>query len=492
MSPALRRWVERVTPARAEIALAGAVVLVGLIGALSTLGRGAWLDEFWTLASSPPGMSGAEFLDVMSREVHPILHYGMAYVAQAAGVTDLAALRAMNLLGVPVALAAIWFARRQGAVTTTQACLVAALYASSALFLDYFAELRAYFLIHSFSVAATLLWVAMARDVEAGRRTGLGVLIAWGLSLAVLVNLHYFATLLGGVMTAALLLAMQLRKRGLRDLIALAAVSAAAASPAVLMALVHASHSDEGIVSWVQTGRIDGAFVILDLVWTALAHNIVAAGCAVPAVLVAVERRALWRDHQPEILLTGVLVVFFGILFVLNVARPIIVDRYLIASSGPALVVVAMLAGGASAPRWAAAAACLFALLTQARNLYAGTYEKEGWRESASLVADLAAACPTTRVYLAPILDLEPSSMLVTVKRFGLRYYADELGFPAEEAGPGDVIVTDGVCPAVVWTEHMLHLGTTRASELLDAAELEWSGAAELIPSGTGAVMLVR
>lgn len=490
--PAIRRGLERATPARVEITLAALVVLVGVLGALTTLGRGAWLDEFWTLASSPPGMSPSEFFAVMAKDVHPILHYAIAYVAQAVGITSLEGLRALNLVGVPAALGAIWLVRRNGAISTPQACLVAALYASSAMFLDYFAELRAYFLVHSFSVAASVLWAGMARDVVAQRAPRLGVLAAWGFALSILVNLHYFALLLGGIMTAVLLLMLLVRRR-MRDLVVLAAVSAAAASPAIGMALVHAAGADEGIVSWVQTGRIDGAFVILDIVWSGLAHNIVAAGCAVAAVLIAIDRRASWRDYEVEIALVAAIAGYFGLLFVVNVGRPIIVDRYLTASAGPVVVATALLAGGAGALRWGPAAACLFALLTQARNLYDGSYEREGWRDSAALVKQLADACPTSRVYMAPILDLDPETMLVTVKRFGLRYYAERYGIAAEEIRPGDVVVSEGDCPAIVWTEHITDLGTTRAGALLDRAQLRWSGSAELVPVGRyGVVMLVR
>jgi hypothetical protein len=462
------------------------VLVVGLVGALSTLGRGAWLDEFWTLASSTPGMTLGEFLDVMSRDVHPILHYGLAWAAQALGLTDLASLRALNILGVPAALGALWFAHRRAAVTTPQTCVIAALYASSAMFLDYFAELRAYFLVHSFSIAVTLLWRVMARG-PADQRPGIGVLVAWGLALAVFVNLHYFATLLGGLLTAALML-----ERRLRGVVVLALVSAAAAAPAVAMALVHAGHADAGIVGWVQTGRIDGAFVILDVVWEALAHNVVAAGCAIVVVLFAIDRRDDWRDYEDEIALIAALVVYFGLLLVMNAARPMIIDRYLIAVTGPVVVATGLLAARASAPRSAAAAACLFALLTQARNLYSGTYEHEGWRESAKYVADLADACPTTKVYIAPILDVAPDSMLATVRRFGLRFYAERYGLNAEEVRPGDALASNGACPTVVWTEHMLQLGTTRASDLLEAAKLQWSGSAELIGVGSGAVIIIR
>src|SRR4051812_34401034 len=81
-----------------DYSLAALVGSFGIAIALMTVERGVWLDEFITIAWTTPGTSPREFLRLMiTRDLHPILHYGMVYLLQAAGVTDIALLRSINL-----------------------------------------------------------------------------------------------------------------------------------------------------------------------------------------------------------------------------------------------------------------------------------------------------------------------------------------------------------------------------------------------------------
>jgi hypothetical protein len=79
--------------------LAGLVGLFGISIALMTLRRGVWTDVFITIAWTTPDTSLREFLHLMvTRDLHPVLHYGAVYLLQTAGVTDIALLRSTHPL----------------------------------------------------------------------------------------------------------------------------------------------------------------------------------------------------------------------------------------------------------------------------------------------------------------------------------------------------------------------------------------------------------
>jgi len=110
------------TTQRVQSALSILILLSGLVIALSTLSRGVWIDEFHTHVSAARGVSPTEFLTTMSKDQQPLLHYGLIYLAQAAGITEFPALRSLNILGVLLVLAAAWWGARRRAVTPTQIC----------------------------------------------------------------------------------------------------------------------------------------------------------------------------------------------------------------------------------------------------------------------------------------------------------------------------------------------------------------------------------
>src|SRR5262245_23803116 len=96
-----------------DCSLAALVGFSGIAIALMTVERGVWIDEFIKIAWTTPDTSLREFLHLMiARDLHPILHYGMVYLLQAAGVTDVALLRSLNLLGLPLVIFAIAYGFR--------------------------------------------------------------------------------------------------------------------------------------------------------------------------------------------------------------------------------------------------------------------------------------------------------------------------------------------------------------------------------------------
>jgi hypothetical protein len=217
------------------------------------------------------------------------LHYGLIQIAQWCGVSDIWGLRALNLLGVPLMLGALWFAHKRGAVNLGQACALVAIYSASPLFLDTVAEIRGYFLLFSAAIATALMTQVLAGQARRGESWDARALAGWGACLIILVNLHYFALLLGGLLTLGLM-AMALKSgRRFNTFIPFALVSAGAAAPALLLFAAQLSDWNMGIVNWVLTGRVDAVFVMLDHVFAAGARNLPAFGCAIALLLLARE-----------------------------------------------------------------------------------------------------------------------------------------------------------------------------------------------------------
>ena len=172
-------------------------IFVGLFGiaiALTTLERGPWLDEFLTIAWTT-NTSPREFLYLVTIvEYQPILHFGLIFLAQHAGITDVALLRALNILGLPLVLLALRYARRQRAINVPQALVLWVLYTSSPIFFEYFAELRSYFLLYSASIALSIIWYVLMKHIEENRYLSWFMIATWAAYLMIFANLHYFGT----------------------------------------------------------------------------------------------------------------------------------------------------------------------------------------------------------------------------------------------------------------------------------------------------------
>ncbi|MES1156684.1 MAG: hypothetical protein ABUL73_02790 [Alphaproteobacteria bacterium] len=475
---------------KTEGVLAAATLALGLGIGFALLGRGAWLDEFWTLVTTQPDQSWARFWSLMAHEVHPPLHYILVEAARKIGVSDIAALRALNLLGVPLVFIALGYALRRKALDGGQACALLAIYASSPMFLDTLADLRAYFLLYSAGIAVAVLARVLMRAAARSEPWDWPTLALWFLSLFVFVNLHYYAVLMGGLLTTALILV----RRG-RGILAFAAVSALAATPAVILFAVQRS-SGTDLTSWIQTGRIDAILLMLDQTWAAGAGNVVAFGLAVTMLLIGLQRRALQEEQRDSLVLLAALAVFFAFLAVVNFVRPIVIDRYLIAGGGCALTALVLLAVAPQSPRWSVVAICTFALLSQVRAVHTGDFERtyavhvrRGWIESAEAVRTMVAACPSARVFIDPSIYAGPHDMFTEARRFGMNYYAARFGFQPQEIAAGEKAPDPGACPNIVWFEHVL-APPQRAADMVAGAKLEFTGQVEMVRAGSGVVLI--
>jgi len=252
---------------------------------------------------------------MITRDLHPILHYGMVYLLQAAGVTDIALLRSINLLGLPLVIFAVAYGFRLKLINLSQALIVWVLFASSPIFFEYFAELRSYFLLYAASIATSILWYVLMRQIDAGQNVSATTISIWGACLAIFVNLHYFATILGGMLTAVLL--MRLAIRGLwSKLLVIAVVSLVAAAPALVLGALQEVSTPKGLMSWIKTSPIESIKMSVRMVEGAAARNLAAVACAVVTCLFILEDWRKWVELRTPVILLGV------IAFVSRRARP--------------------------------------------------------------------------------------------------------------------------------------------------------------------------
>lgn len=472
--------------------LALLVFAFGFAIALRNLSNGPWMDEFNTLVTTLRGHSPAVFFEHVVRGQHPLLYEGVVYLVQAMGVTDIAGLRLINLLGLPLVFGAVWLSLRRGALTGAQAAAVIALYGSSGNLLYYFASIRPYFLMFSASIAAVLVWRMMLRAEP--RRAPLAL---WGGALAVLVNVHYFGTIFGGLLTLALLIDRLARKR-MREALEIAAVSLLAAAPALILGVLQYSYTSGGGVLYYYPAGVGYALTSFrDASWAAVAGNYVAVVCAILALIMAFRHKALLRDYPDVLALAGVGIAFFLLLLALQQIKPMIYDRYLIAAAGALLVGAAVLGAGPAAPRYAPWAILAFALVVQA-NVFAARQSAFNWSPSAEMIARMVKNCPSAKVYGVPYARVNNGAIWTTplnpteseARSYGYRYYARQLGFTVTaDLAPGDVIAAPGVCPALVWIEHFWPPEET-ADELLAKLKLTAPADAYFGQVGSGVLLI--
>ncbi len=429
---------------RANLCLSMLAVALGIGVALSTLTWGPWNDEFWTLAATAKGITVHEFLGNMSRDQHPIFHYGLIYLAQTIGISSIPVLRSLNVLGLVVVAAVLAYAHRQKTINATQIMLIATIYASSPLSFSYFSELRAYFLLYSASISVSILWLMLSQRVGEGRPVPASMIAAWGTCLALFVNLHYFATIFGGILTLALLATLAWRRLWRLSLI-LAVVSFAAALPALALGAVQSTSSLSGQMGWITTTFRQAIDFVVIVVEKSTAFNVPVIACAIIAAVLPIEDRALRRQRRNILTLLVLAALFFTLMVGLNALMPLIWDRYLLAAAGAVTVAVALLGGGAGSPKWIPAAAAIVAMAWQ---IYATTwldYTGRGFTPTAAAIAQATAECPPTKVFV-----LVPSEEART-HRIAFQYYGEKYKFPYTEITSTQPVAAGGACPSLVW-----------------------------------------
>src|SRR5262249_46790492 len=107
----------------------------------------------------------------------------------------------------------------------------------------------------------------------ANRHLSWSMIATWGACLLIFTNLHYFGTMLGGMLTASLLIKLALRRLWSQALV-IAGISLAAAAPALVLGAFEAYSTPRGLMSWIRTTPIISVRFSLGMVRHAAANNL--------------------------------------------------------------------------------------------------------------------------------------------------------------------------------------------------------------------------
>ncbi|MBM4269191.1 MAG: hypothetical protein FJ144_21715 [Deltaproteobacteria bacterium] len=285
-------------------------------------------------------------------------------------------IRAPSAFGV-IATVPFLFALGRGTIGTRAALASAFLFATHPLVVRYGQEARSYGLL---LLAVTVATLALVRAVEGGRTRDW---IAWSVSLAAAVYLHFFAAFV------ALAHALAVLSRGRSGVPWRPALTAGAATILLVLPLVAflLAHEDNS-ASWVPLLSSDEILDFL-LQFSGSAGGFGLAAAAIAWALGAIALAA----HAPRWI--AVLLVSWAFLpavltALISLREPFFVPRYLLVS----LPALAMLAGAsvASLPRALGGTLLVCLLVANGRGLdrWWNHTVKDNWRESVAWIADAA------------------------------------------------------------------------------------------------------
>jgi hypothetical protein len=455
------RWLAALDVAAGVLAIAASLAV-----ALSYLNIEPWLDEFWTLALVRPGTSAGELLARLSHDAHPFLYFGLVWAGQGLGLEGAAQLRALNLLFLPLVALPAFGAARSGDLSWRAALLILVLATASRIFTGYLSELRPYGLTYGASLGFAILWAAQLRRVLAGEEVPLWMRLSWFGLLGILANLQYFGCLIGAILTGLMMAALAVRRDGARAL-RLGLGSLVVAAPAVALAYRQSQGSIAGDMAWITSTPGEAVWsVVRVLVFSGLG-NLAVALAVLAAGFQLVRSREAWRSAAPALGLILGAGLFLALVLAINLVKPWVQDRYLIAAAGPLTVAAALLATGPAARRAAPILAAVVLVLASALSLWSvgkaysdRRFDRDGWRPGAAAAQAAVRACATTRLYIAPAFLAQPvgaeyGQLFEAAKRYGYAYHLRRRGLTAVELAPGGAVTPVGACPAVIWLEHV-------------------------------------
>ena len=353
---------------------------------------------------------------------------------------------------------------------------------SSPVVIEYFTEFRSYFpqMCLLFVVASASLVIGEIDEDLEWRRHGPFVAMVVP-SFVVALNVHYFATLLVGVLASCLFVwCLVGRKR--RWAFTVLATLVIGCIPLLAFLRVHASFlSKESSSYWVSGSVIDALLFIVRAALAAMESNPVALVVAIAAMLMwlALVFQA-WRLPASEtvfsadfarqleltpqrrravLLLVVALTIFSVALLVAHARRPVVFPRYLLTFQVVVMALVAAVAAEALASRRVLLVLLVLVAAGIAVHQSAKRQAERRWEATAQTVSKLIAACPSSPVYAARLPGQWQSVNGAEVAAYGYRWLGRRYGFdvtylPLKGAGE-PLPISSGACPSLLWVEHV-------------------------------------
>lgn len=460
------------------------VLLSGAMLARIAATRGPWLDEFWSLWAITPSAASIPLIERWLSDVHPIVWPALAWGLGDVAGNELPA-RRIAVNGIAWLLwmagsAVLWRARPANAPFLF--AFAVAVIGTPMIALS-FADFRPYF-VHVCAFALLLAaWAHLqqdARDYAPGQDRAVLAVAAPAMLLSL--TLHYVGALIASV-TVALFLVILWRQQRRGWALRLGATAGLGWVFMLVSAAVQSSRWRSYLdVRWIDTTPGEAALLGV--------HVVTSAFYLTPAFALALlagwrlnlgPSPALRRVALPAL---GAVLVSGALLFLLNLASPVLIARYLLLWVPLLCVAVAAVAAPVLDRRWTPP--LLLGLL-----LYSGgtavrqSPGLESWREGTREIAARAGACPGTRVYWLSAWRFSPAHDSRAARRerqayvLGYGWQAARHGFVAEPLPEDGVIDLRGArCPTLVWVEHFPTPRFASAEAMLAAARIRLVGLA--------------
>lgn len=449
------------------------VVLVALaVMVWSARSQGVWIDEIWSLWMSERGVPFATaFRERWMHDLHPPLFHASNWLAAYGVGPEIFQRRLLNFGPLLYLAAVVLFLWRRSPQARGFLLVLAAVLMTSRSALWFFPEHRSYFatLCLISALCAQLYDTFLVEDGGDARRDR-WALAFLGVTILLALNLHYISTVFAGAVLAAAAAVHAFRRPPIARFVVMATAVAMVPLLAVLAGQLQIVSHYLGDF-WINTPPLEAARMLVTTPGLAFGSNLVAAGCAV-AVAGAALRRSQTAGAQAggplEVpaaawwfagALTLGLILASAFLAAVSLFKPILVPRYLIASSAIAVAILAALAGPVIARRrWLAALFCLNALALVVV-FSASPLGNRRWSATLDDIQRVTKACPTTIVY-----GVDPSfvpgaafSNEARIQNWGYQIEGRLHGFKVEilRADQATPPRFSAACPTLLWAEHV-------------------------------------
>ena len=477
-----RHPAARSTDARVDLRAAALLVVAFVAAAwFVSLKRGPWIDELWSLWLTQSELS---FGDIMRQrwlaDFHPPLFSMLHWLAGPWIGDHLPSHRLINLLPLAWAASFVAVAARRFPHKASLLCVFAITLLSFSGSLRYFAEMRSYFmqmcLLFVLTGAAVVI-AELSEDLDWHKDRAFATMLL--ATIVVALNLHYFSSLLAGVLVSTLIVCCWFsgKRRWARALASALAFGCLALLAFLWVHLQFLSH--ESTAFWVDATLAQAIVVIGRSVASAAEANPLVLGVAAAVLLASIAvvvrrpvaagsraifdadflgRLQLTRERRRSIGLLGFsLAVFSVALLLVHLRQPIVFHRYLLSFQVVVVGLVACLAAEAVASRrllLMLVAAVAFVSVAQHGAKAQG---ERRWDATARFVSDLRATCPSSPVVAARLPGHWQTVNIAAVAEWGYRWEAQRFGFDVTyvRLGVDPLPIAPGACPTLLWIEHL-------------------------------------
>lgn len=440
-----------------DLRLAVLVVLALAVGCsvFAGMSRGIWLDEFWSLRL---GALDQPFRTIVEQrwlsDTHPPLANLLYRLVSLVGVDPIEWRRvALNLPALlMLGAGTLHFTRISAGRSAFPAVLFVLALALSGT-IDALSDYRSYaWQITAFCIALNYVRLLFMDEARVAR----GTHIIGAVAMIGAIALHYIAGIIACI-TIGLAILVHLRAKRWRTVAMLMGPALVGGAAVLVSGLILVGRMRRDIdVGWIVTTPATGAMLFLFLLVIALAANPLASWFAIRDRMIASERAFA------SVLVVSIAVAAIA-LIALNLATPILIERYLITWQ---LLICALIALASERQITASRAPFVAFIAIGVLMVVIGTANAArhgGWRAGRDLIAAQVRRCPETRVYAMSSWRLKTVRASNAARRetevidTAYRELGRQGGFDVTTLDllTPAVLKVGTTCPTILWVEHL-------------------------------------